>query len=305
MIGNIARSSLLVLVASSHGISAISVWHDSAGALVLLITILSIVGCALLWRRKSVSHGSPRSIVKKTFLILRSSSVVSFSAALLLLLFSTLGTEWWFRAHEKQIPEILDWDLAPQSGAGIMPISIPRETLRELINPVGFSEKWQGEGGKQCQVIYLRWPAGRMAVQSILAMHTPEVCLSSIGMKLIRRLDPMTIYHEGVAIPFEGRLFEQHGVSLYVFNELPLKIELSEDLLKRWDDSPLGRFKRLLAGRRNRGERMVEIAFWNLPDEGAAKQALAQYLKQSIKIAPRGATLPEKSQDKTKGSVTP
>jgi hypothetical protein len=115
----------------------------------------------------------------------------------------------------------------------------------------------------------------------------------------------MTIYHEGVAIPFEGRLFEQHGVSLYVFNELPLKIELSEDLLKRWDDSPLGRFKRLLAGRRNRGERMVEIAFWNLPDEGAAKQALAQYLKQSIKIAPRGATLPEKSQDKTKGSVTP
>ncbi len=289
MIGNIARSSLLVMVASLRGMSAVSAWHDFAGALVLLITIVSIVGCSLLWKRNLANHRSSFWMAGKTFLLLKTSTLLSFSASLVLLLFFTLGTESWFRAHERQVPEALEWDLSPQSDPGVMRVSIPRETLRELFNPVGFSEKWQGAGGGQEQVFYFRWPQGRMAVQSILAMHTPEVCLSSIGMRLKKQLDPITVQNKGVAIPFEARLFEQNGSSIYVFNAMPLNMQLPEDFLKKLDDSPLGRLKSLLSGRRNRGQRMVEIAFWNLPDEGAAKEELARYIRKSMIIVPHGA----------------
>jgi len=48
-----------------------------------------------------------------------------------------------------------------------------------------------------------------------------------------------------------------------------------------------GRFawlEALRAGRRSQGERMIEVAFWNLPDEASAVGALRDYLDGSLRV---------------------
>jgi hypothetical protein len=150
-----------------------------------------------------------------------------------------------------------------------------------LFYPEGFSELWARASGEQGQVFYFRWPPGRTAVQAV-SMHNPEVCLSSIGMRKIRALDPAVITVRGETIPFRSWLFDQKGRPVYVFHAL---LEEGE---REWgpgglpDDSPAGRLKGVLSGHRNRGQRMVEIALWNMPGEDAARQALDAYLREVL-----------------------
>lgn len=289
MLGNIVRNSVLAIVASRQGISVISSWHDPAGILVLLVTLGSVCAAAYYWKRPkpltSAQKPSSQEIVplcSKTF------AWIQLVAALLL--FITLaGTEFWFRAHETKGVALRDWGLSPRSGVfGVSPVAVSPKTLRMLFYPEGFSERWTKLNGEQGQVFYFRWPAGRTSVQAV-SMHNPEVCLSNIGMHLVKPLDPLSFEQKGVTIPFKSWLFEQHGLSVYVYNTLLENGRLAGSS-EALDDSLGGRLKNLADGRRNLGQRMVEVAFWNMPDEAAARAALCLYLGEvlSFKELPTG-----------------
>jgi hypothetical protein len=151
-----------------------------------------------------------------------------------------------------------------------------------LFHPNGFSENWITPKGGQGQSFYFRWPPGRTAVQAVQVMHNPEVCLSSIGMHLRRKLQPVTVSVAGNPVTFQSWCFEQNAKDVIVYNAVVLgglKGVTNEEAL---DDSPLGRLNRLVRGLRNHGQRMVEIAFWNLPDQLSARQALEAYLSGAV-----------------------
>jgi hypothetical protein len=249
------------------------------------MTFIPIVICAFFWRRKSGNRGSAKdSSVKLSTLepnLLKSCHLAALLIVGGLLIFSISGTEYWFRSHERQFSVSGRWDLRPRSGTDILPVAVPESTLKLLLNPVGFSEKWMGMHGEHGQVFYFRWPRGRIAVQSILAMHTPAVCLSNIGMKLVSQLPPERISINGISFQFHSWLFEQNGHSVYVFNAMPLDVNMPESVIEGLDDSPGGRLRSLLAGLRNNGQRMIEVAFWNLPDELAARESLVRYLREA------------------------
>lgn len=277
LIGNIIRSSLLAVVASRQGIAAVSSWHDPAGMIVLLVTFGTVVGFGYRWRSK----GTPSPIHHEGGSREGGSSAIFLPAALLLIL-ALGGAELWYASHEYETPGIRKWSLKPiGAGHGAVQISIPQQTLKMLYYPEGFSERWPiGEraGG---QSFYLRWPAGRTSQQAV-TMHNPEVCLASIGMTLIQPLPPYNYESEGITIPFRAWLFQQRGVPVYVFQALIEEGRNGAGETHQLDDTLRGRLNAVLEGRRNRGQRMIEVAYWNLHDEMSAARSLHDYLRGAL-----------------------
>jgi len=281
LLGNIMRSAFLAIMASSRGLAEVVSWHDPAGFAVLLITIVLVVSGAFLLRRGGNETVNPRvEFLPRGIIISRARSMVMI-ASLLMVLVSLGGAEVWFRLH-RGAGESASWSLRQRIGEqGVSPVAIPAATLRMLFNPEGFSEKWVTSSGGQGQVFYFRWPAGRTSVQAV-AMHRPEVCLGNIGMRMIKPLFPVNATANGFTIPFRAWLFDQNGKPVYVFHavvEDGAALGESEAI----PDTMVGRLQRLLKGRRNRGERVVEAAFWNLEDETSARAELMCYLRDVVR----------------------
>ena len=290
-VGNIIRSSLLALLASSEGIQAVAKWHDRAGMIVLLLTVAAIAGAAIKWG-KTGRFSAPHSTADKRL----HSPYCLFPGILawvlmIILLGSSVGTECWFKLHENRRSPVLDWELQSRSGVdGVLPVKIATKTLQMLYYPQGFSEIWKFAPDAHGQVFYFHWPPGRTSVQAI-TMHNPEVCLSNIGMHLVRQLSPFSFESSAVRLPFKSYLFEQQGRPVYVFHALMEDTGTDGSASEVLDDSPRGRFLSLCSGRRNLGERMIEVAFWNLSNESAARNALNEYLKAAMTSSPVAAPM--------------
>ncbi len=281
LLGNILRNTLLAVVASTRGLAAVSSWHDPAGYLILILTVGAVVVSAWLWGRGSVTprpvthtQGSP-SFTPQAF------PWIACIVSALLLTGSLTGSELWFRAHESADPSAgIRWDLHPRSGSpGVLPVTLAPRTMAMLFHPEGFSEKWTFPSGIAGQVFYFRWPPGRSSVQA-MRMHSPEICLESIGMKLQAHLGSVTV----AGIPFDSLLFSQGARLVRVFHARIREDVASGTSAEGFLDTPAERISNLLQGRRNRGERMIEIAFWNAPDENAARLALGQYLGEALTL---------------------
>ena len=294
LLGNIFRSSFLALVASRNGLSAVDAWHDFAGIMVLIVAIGIVVVAALYLRRNGLVPTRRYPPVLPPWLITSRPRTFLMSAALGLLIISLIGTEFWFSSHQSK-EEIVTWSLRSRSGStGVEPVIIPEATFRMLFNPEGFSERWISLSGIQGQVFYFRWPAGRTAVQAV-SMHNPEVCLRSIGMHEVSPLAPLAVQRNGITIPFRSWLFEQNGRPVYVFQAIVEDGAAREGESEVIPDTLRGRLHRLRAARRNAGERMVEAAFWNLPNEVSARAEMVNYLQDVLMVNPgtRGATFPD------------
>jgi len=286
MLGNIARSALLAVIASEQGLASVESWHDPAGMMILLLTVGAVISCALIWRhphenrRAELVHSdlhsrghTPQNRFGKTWALF----------LLLLLLASFAGNEWWFSSHETPsiVNPLRDWDLVPRTGPGISSVGIAPRTRELLFNPQGFSEKWITPLGEHGQVFYFRWPAGRSAVQVVQFMHNPKACLSSIGMQLRQNLPPVTVMVHGTPVVFTAWLFDNAGEPVRVYNAMMLEGLKEGDGTLVLDDSLQSRIRNLARGIRNRGQRLIEIALWNIHDETSARRALESYLSQS------------------------
>ena len=282
MVGNIIRSFLLGWIASIRGISAVGSWHDSAGLLILLLTVGIVLGFALRW--KNIRSGEVPLLIQST--VLRDAtnpvSLSPFIPVIFLLLFSLIGTERWFRLHEQGEVPGFNWELQQRkTGEGVSAVTIPSDTLRLLFHPSGFSERWKKPTGEEGQVFYFRWPPGRTAAQAV-TMHNPEVCLSSIGMHLQKPLTPLVYEKNGASIPLKAWLFESHGRPVYVFHATLQEGVKSGHESEVPEDSFKGRYENLALGHRNHGQRMVEVALWNLPNETAAREEVIRYLSEAV-----------------------
>jgi exosortase/archaeosortase family protein len=293
LVGNIVRSSLLAVVASRQGIGAVSTWHDSAGLIVLLMTVSAVFVCALRWKRKlsegEVMDGSrnPATAVSRKSCSgdLWKPSLWILAPVLSILLGSMMATELWFRIHDLPSGRGWGWEIARRVGvAGVSDVPIAPRTLRMLFYPDGFSEKWTGASGEMGQSFYFEWPPGRTALQSV-RMHSPEVCLSNIGMRMEGILDDAEFGSPAGMVRLHGWLFSQHGRPVYVFHSI-MEQDSSSPERESLDQSLKARLSNVVMGKRNRGQRMVEVAFWNIPSEAAARDALERYFQETLTVSP-------------------
>jgi exosortase len=294
LVGNIVRSSLLAVVAYREGIGAVLTWHDFAGLIVLLITVSAVFACALRWKRKlsglEALDGSKNPVTpvsrKSGAGDLWKPSLWILAPVLSILLGSMMVTELWFRMHDLPSGKGWGWEIARRVKiAGVSDVPIAPRTMRMLFYPQGFSEKWIGDGGEMAQVFFFQWPAGRTALQSV-QMHSPEVCLASMGLHLEKQLADFEIGPGvGEGLRLHSWLFSQQGQPIYVFHSI-LEQGGGAGENTATHQSTMERLENPKLGKRNRGQRMIEVAFWNLHDESEARAALARYLGESLTMTP-------------------
>ena len=193
-----------------------------------------------------------------------------------------IGVEAWYRVHEQQRPAAPAWTVSlPRSNPTYQDLPLTEKTRQFLRYDEAQNGAWTEPDDWRVQAIYLRWNPGRGAVH-LAKSHTPEVCLPAAGREVTARSGLRRIRVHGLELPFRAYTVRDDAGPLHVFYCL-------------WEDRAAdqgfettkltygNRLAPVLAGRRNAGQRSLEIILRGAPDEAAAEARLAQVLEKVVK----------------------
>jgi exosortase len=302
--GNALRSLTLSVAACQSGSEAVDQIHDGTGLAVLAASSALVLLAGKLLARTGTKVREPgagrgeqgasaasdlRSPISD--LPPLTSGLRSQVAGLLPISFIALwATAWiagegWFRWHESKAPALpVMWTVAPPSpDDNAREVPIAERTLDVLLFPdTAYSEQWRDDNGWQWQAFYFHWPPGPTSVQSAFIVHDPRVCLGAAGFELETKLPSWTAEANGFRLPFQRYLFRDRGRPVHVFHAVVeddgkasgVDNEFSFDRNVRWEN--------LLAGRRNRGLRVLEFAVRGPTDPAAAEAAAQQWLNRRL-----------------------
>ncbi|PWU09033.1 MAG: hypothetical protein C5B50_28195 [Verrucomicrobia bacterium] len=320
---NIGRTTLLTLVAARKGMAAIDQWHDPAGATILVGCFICLWLVAKVQAPKSKVQ-SPKSKVEGLGLVDReektenreqrtedrgnhpsaiiyhpsssdqhppstihdpSFTIVPLTTACLALwlAFAEIGTELWYRLHEARLSAPVCWDVnLPRGNAGFRMLP-PSQTSKQFLHfDDAINASWREADHSAWQVIFLRWKPGRVAVH-LARNHTPDICLAASGRRILSQSNGHIFSACGLRLPFNVYRVKDESGPFYVFYCL-------------WDDraenqavsalelSYARRLGPVLEGRRNSGQRSLEVAVWGIPDEGRAEAAFENQLQRLIRL---------------------
>jgi exosortase len=302
---NLARMSLLVWVAAHQGISAIAVWHDPAGVTILVACFFGLWGLGEWFGKKrqaeklklknSCESEAPTRKANAEISRPRNKTLDStfsfscFSVFLALWIPAVeVSIQYWYRSHETRLPAAQPWTVVwPANQSAFMKLPIPAVAREILRYDEGRSAAWQ-EDGVQWQAIFLRWNPGS-AAQHLAQNHTPEVCLTAAGHALTSVAGLHWFDVHGLHLPFR----------IYRINDTPNPSYVFYCL---WDDRATAqgfatasltwgsRLAPVMAGRRNPGQRSLEMALTGNLDESQAEAAFKNQLQKIIQV---GSDRPE------------
>jgi len=186
------------------------------------------------------------------------------------------GTEIWYRGHERQLSERPAWQVSwPAGNESVASLSIAESTRVILRYDDAKTAAWEQPRGVRWWSFFAHWKPQRAALQ-LVRSHSPEICLPAIG-RTFRMARPEVNLRAGtVSLDFRSYEFEQNGRPLFVF------VCIQED--KRVVSGPpdpgewnlRGRLRAAFQGKRNLGQRLLEIAVSGLDDFAQASEALAK-----------------------------
>ena len=310
---NVARTTLLTWVAAHRGTAAIASWHDPAGVTILVACFLCVWLIARGLRGKTEmlkAAGGKAEMLKTEMLktegrgtedgggkagtlkseILHSPAPFSFSAFQLFSIFLSVwllvveaGTELWYRSHESRVPMATAWHVEfPRDNATFRELPFSDKTRQFLRYDEGENGTWQEGADQRWQAIFLRWNPGQIAVH-LAKSHTPEVCLTAAGRELISQsaLRPLAV--RGLRLPFRSYVVRDESGPLHVFYCL-WEDRANAQSFRTTMMTYGNRLAPVLAGRRNSGQRSLEVAVWGIADQEAAEAALTRELEKLIKL---------------------
>jgi exosortase len=280
---NVARTTLLVWVASRKGVDAITDWHDPAGVPILVGCFLGVWGVAAwLARRKTrvADESSAPAPVSSAGNVHSQPAFLPAAVALLVWLgVAETAVALWFRAHEREARPQAVWTVAwPTNAPGFRALTLPEQNRRLLRFDEAGTAQWRAEDGTPVQAIFLRWEPGRVAAK-LARSHTPEVCLTAAGAVL-----------QG---PPRSRRFSVAGLELefevYDFDGLRAYYCLWADRAAAQESSSVSltyarRWQAVREGRRNLGQRSLEVAFWTHGDAAETDTMMAALLAELVRV---------------------
>jgi exosortase len=294
---NLARTVLLVAVADSKGTAAIAQWHDPAGIIILVGCFLGVWAVAAKFSR--VSSVSLRDAAGQTVDAplagagrptsgrARAGMLTSF-ALIVWLVACEVFVQSWYGRHESKVVAGPTWTVeCPAQTAGYREIPFSENVNRMLRFDEGRNAIWP-VGDMRTQIIFLRWDPGRVAVH-LARSHTPEVCLTMAGHKLAGGLESRTIPVGDLALPFD--VYHAANEGLWVYYCL-------------WEDGFSGsanaterltyqnRLRPVLEGRRNRGQRSLEIAIWSNADAEEVHSRVTALVQSIVRVQPSTPATP-------------
>jgi exosortase/archaeosortase family protein len=310
---NVGRTLLLTQVASAKGVGAVATWHDPAGVTILVGCFLSLWLIARASQRadsrqqaaelETAGPGGQRVLVPSTFNDQPSTLDPQVStlnpqpalptslfhlrwvsvALLAWLLMVEAGTELWYRSHEWRIPHTLGWYVEfPRSNPTFRVLPFSDKTKQFLRYDEGFNGTWQQGNEQRWQAIFFRWNPGRIAVH-LAKSHTPEVCLTAAGRELVSQSGLRPVLAHGLQLPFLSYVVKDEAGPLHVFYCL-WEDRADAQSFRTTTMTYANRLAPVLAGRRNSGQRSLEVAIWGIADQQEAEAALARELDKLIKV---------------------
>jgi exosortase len=301
---NLGRTSFLTWVGATKGTTAIAHWHDPAGVTILVACFLSLWLIARSAKRQAPSAERQAPSAKRQAPSAErqapsaerqapSALRVALCALAAWLVLVEIGTELWFRSHEKGSLATGLWDLRSGTDVpGFATVEIPGDILGQFRADQAAERLWRDPAGNSWQLYYFRWLPGhsldkRVAVQ-LAKTHGPEMCLPAIGMTMKSHIEVISVPVAHLTFAFQQYLFTAEGRPLHVFYGLYEEPGGSAVLANRRKDSA-SRIAAALAGSRNYGQRFLEIAISGPAQPQDARAALTRSLPALITSAKRKA----------------
>ena len=253
LFANLVRTTFLVWTAARHGLQQMQSVHDTAGILVMLIVLPSLLGLSYLMRPKS-ERPEPAPSPFSIHPLPRWLGV----AMLLWLAAIEITTEVWYRTHENNLVANTSWFVAwPETASRFKKTTIPENARVILRCDNTASAVWEDDAGNDWSAFVLNWNPGRNSTQ-LAKGHRPDICLPAAGAKLVNDFGRVSITADGFDMPFHYQTFETGDKLLHVFYCLwSDKIEAANRAPD--DSSRLGRIRAALAGERNLGQKVIEV----------------------------------------------
>ena len=156
-------------------------------------------------------------------------------------------------------------------------------TTRNLLRfDEGKQAEWSEPDGTQWQGFYFSWLPGRVAGY-LAKRHTPEICLTATGLKLLSgpKLTMMNVH--GVELPIRCYVFQTGEGVIQVFH---CRWEAGAGKNAYVDDESAryNLIRAIWAGRGDKGQKVLEVIISGMDDPEQAKQALARELEKLIKV---------------------
>jgi exosortase len=257
IICNVARTVVLVAIASLWGMDALSAWHEATG-LAVLVTAFASLGLMASWMPSRTLPEPRESSKGRLSASDRWLLPWPLAAAICTWFIATLiFTHYWYRNGE---PGSLRLEIRwPENENAFRYLPMQDEAQHVLLCTEARIATWVGRDGGGWTLYAFRWAPGRTATQSA-RLHRPENCFTASGAVLKRELETTTVMIHAVPITFRSYLFERDGVPLVVF--YTIWEEANPDRLSRrvlQDYSGLSRLQRVLAHERNLGQQTLEF----------------------------------------------
>ena len=285
MVANVFRSSLLVWIAAQHGTATLNKYHDAAGVSVLVIVFLGLLVLNGWLERKP---GAPTAAVPEPPGSGRWLPVGVALAALAWLAVVEIGTEGWYRLHERGRVPRPSWTVAfPHDAPGFQPLTIDDVSRSLLRYDEGREARWHVAGPPAgfCTAFFFRWEPGRTST-TLAVMHQPTTCLPSTGLRQVADAGIAPVAAPGgFSLPVHGYAFDLHGQPLYVYYVVwqdRAGYELPALEAAGWSD----RFTAVRAGERNLGQQTLELVVTGTRDFRAANVLCGQLIDRIVR--PKG-----------------
>jgi exosortase len=273
---NVFRATTLMIVAAQSGFDALARWHDSIGTVALVCGMAGLLCLAWLWKTDSSPEVSPASIPAGRTM----TSVQLVPLLWLALLFA--ASEFWYRSHERQLLKRPPWQAKwPTANETTRPMPIAETTRVILHYDDASSAAWEDPAGVHWWSFFARWKPQRAALQ-LVRSHSPEICLPAIGRTFLAERPRLTVTARPAPLEFRSYEFEQQGRPLFVF------VCIQEDKLAAPGSGPSeewsmrGRLLAAIHGKRNLGQRLLEIAVIGLNDFTQAKEAVEKTVSEIV-----------------------
>ena len=274
---NVFRATALVFIAANSGLEALGRWHDWIGTAALLCGMAGMLGLAWLWK------GEPITVLRGAAVTSAPMVFPSQWLALAWLAIIFAGTEIWYRGHERQLIERPAWQVSwPTENDTVTPLPIPESTRVILRYDNAKTASWEQPRGVHWWTFFAQWKPQRAALQ-LVRSHSPEICLPAIGRNFRMGRPDVNVRAGPVTLDFRSYEFEQNGRPLFVF------VCIQED--KRVASAPAdagewnlgGRLRAAFAGKRNLGQRLLEVAVLGLEDFAQASEALSKAAEEILR----------------------
>ena len=137
-----------------------------------------------------------------------------------------------------------------------------------------------GQRGRTWSLIYLRWNPSKVAVHRA-RNHTPEICQRGLGRELTGVSDEKSTEVHGIPLTYRVYSFRAEGRPLHVFyfftdDRLAGRAVFTQSL------TPDARLQPVLQGRRNTGQRSMQLAVVGIEDATQAEQEVLAKLPEVV-----------------------